>query len=269
MYRNAFNVRTTGWGWCRAFLLFWVSLSLFDDLLASGLPETIKKVKPSVVAVGTFAPMRQPRSVFHGTGWVVADGRHVVTNYHVVNQRLDTKKNEAHAVFVPRAGKQAKAFKAQTVAYDKRHDLCLLKVEGIKLPALKLGHAAGVEEGKLYALTGFPIGMVLGLRPVTHRGIVSAITPIAIPAISGKQLTQQMLGHLSTPFDVFQLDATAYPGNSGSPLYEIDNGKVVGVVNSVFVKGSKESVLEKPSGISYAIPVTHVYDLLLKAKLNP
>jgi len=44
---------------------------------------------------------------------------------------------------------------------------------------------------------------------------------------------------------------------------------VVGVVNSVFVKGSKESALERPSGISYAIPVTHVYDLLLKARLKP
>jgi hypothetical protein len=36
----------------------------------------------------------------------------------------------------------------------------------------------------------------------------------------------------------------------------------VGVLNSVFVKQSKESVLEKPSGISYAIPAVHVQSLL-------
>ena len=37
-------------------------------------------------------------------------------------------------------------------------------------------------------------------------------------------------------FDVYQLDATAYPGNSGSPLLDADSGKVLGVINSVFVK---------------------------------
>ena len=39
-------------------------------------------------------------------------------------------------------------------------------------------------------------------------------------------------------FDAFQLDAIAYPGNSGSP-HEPATGQVVGVINSVFVKESK------------------------------
>jgi len=236
---------------------------------AAGLPETLQKVKPSVLGVGTFAPLRQPRSDFRGTGWVVADGRHLITNHHVVSKKLDSKHKESLAVFVPRGDRQPKAYRAAIVACDKRHDLCLLRIHGIRLPALKLGHASDVREGELHAMTGFPIGMVLGLHPVTHQGIVASISPIAIPVTSGKQLSQQMLSHLSAPFKVFQLDAIAYPGNSGSPLYEIDSGKVVGVVNSVFVKGSKESILERPSGISYAIPVTHVYDLLVKAKLKP
>jgi S1-C subfamily serine protease len=63
-------------------------------------------------------------------------------------------------------------------------------------------------------------------------------------------------------FDAFQLDATAYPGNSGSPVYDPRTGRVVGVINSVVVKESKESVLEKPSGISYAIPAEYVKQLL-------
>jgi hypothetical protein len=37
---------------------------------------------------------------------------------------------------------------------------------------------------------------------------------------------------------------------------------VIGVVNSVFVKETKEAVLEKPSGITYAIPVSFVRALL-------
>jgi S1-C subfamily serine protease len=234
------------------------------------LPATLLKVKPSIVGVGTFAPLRQPRSVFYGTGWAVADGRHVVTNLHVIRaRRLDAKVKEAHAIFVPSPDHEPRAYRAQPVVYDRHHDLCLLRVEGVRLPPLKLGHARDVEEGRAYAMTGFPIGMVLGLHPATHQGIVAAITPVAIPALPGESLKGRFLDLVSAPFKVFQLDAIAYPGNSGSPLYEEDTGRVVGVVNSVFVKGGKENALEHPSGISYAIPVTYVYDLLNKAHLEP
>ena len=74
-----------------------------------------------------------------------------------------------------------------------------------------------------------------------------------------------MIKRLRDPYDVFQLDATAYPGNSGSPLYIPETGEVVGVINKVFVKESKEAVLEKPSGITYAIPVRYVKELLRDA----
>ncbi|HHH13603.1 MAG TPA: serine protease, partial [Thiolapillus brandeum] len=110
--------------------------------------------------------------------------------------------------------------------------------------------------------TGFPLGMVLGLYPVTHRGIISAITPAAIPAGSSRRLNAARIKRLRNPFMVYQLDAIAYPGNSGSPLYLPATGEVIGVVNSVFIKDSKESVLSSPSGISYAIPVKYVHRLL-------
>ncbi|MFN4063813.1 MAG: trypsin-like peptidase domain-containing protein, partial [Parazoarcus communis] len=63
-------------------------------------------------------------------------------------------------------------------------------------------------------------------------------------------------------FRVYQLDATAYPGNSGSPVFDPETGEVVGVINMVFVKGTKENILSDPSGISYAIPVEHLSNLL-------
>ena len=61
---------------------------------------------------------------------------------------------------------------------------------------------------------------------------------------------------------MYQLDATAYPGNSGSPLYDPETGVVIGVLNMVFVKSTKENVLSDPSGISYAIPVEYLQRLL-------
>ncbi|MEW5769188.1 MAG: S1C family serine protease [Pseudomonadota bacterium] len=67
---------------------------------------------------------------------------------------------------------------------------------------------------------------------------------------------------------MFQLDAVAHPGNSGSPLYDGESGEVIGVINAVFVKGAKENALKDPTGITYAIPAQYVRALLERAGLR-
>lgn len=234
----------------------------------ASLSETIARVKGSVVAVGTMQVTRRPPAKFMGTGFAVADGRHVLTNAHVLPATLDREGREHIAIFTGSAGK-ARVQQADVVTTDKVHDLALLRINGERLRPMSLGDSSGVREGEFYAFTGFPIGMVLGLRPVTHRGIVSAITPIVIPQMSSGQLDPALIRRLRNPYEVFQLDATAYPGNSGSPLYDPASGAVIGIVNMVFVKESKENVLEKPSGISYAIPIRYAIELVEKAGLTP
>ncbi len=250
-------------------IAFLFTLLLLPCAFGAELPDVIARIKPSIVAVGTFHPTRSPRAVYLGTGFVVADGRHVITNSHVVPDELDSERRETVAIFLPDQGDQAKVVAAKIVKRDARHDLCLLLIEGPALPAMQLGHSEEVREGELHALTGYPIGMVLGLHPVTHRAMVSAITPTIIPVANARSLSPKLIQSMRTPFDVFQLDAVAFPGNSGSPLYEPDSGRVVGVVNSVFVKGTKEAALSDPSGITYAIPVQFVRELLTEAKVKP
>lgn len=231
---------------------------------AAGLPDTVDKIRPSVVAVGTFQPSGSPRQQFRGTGFVVGNGRFVVTNFHVLPENLDEKRREQLAVFSGR-GRKAHFHPATIVAQDPAHDLALLRIK-TALPALSLDNAQTPREGQEVAFTGFPIGMALGLYPVTHRGIIAAISPMAPPQMGSRTLSAKMIRAMRDPFEVLQLDATAYPGNSGSPVYEQSSGAVIGVINSVFVKETKETVIQKPSGISYAIPVRFVRDLLAKAK---
>ena len=51
-------------------------------------------------------------------------------------------------------------------------------------------------------------------------------------------------------------------------MFDADSGEVLGVINMVFVKGTKESALTNPSGISYAIPAKFIIQLLQKSKGN-
>ena len=229
----------------------------------TALPDTIAKVKSSVVAIGTFQKTRRPPSVFRGTGFVIGAGLYVATNAHVLPEKLDQEKNEILAVFSGKANVVA-IYRATKVAEDRDHDLAILRISEPMMTALSLGDSDRVREGETYAFTGFPIGMVLGLNAVTHRGIISAVTPIAIPQLTGQQLEKKTLARLIAPYDVFQLDATAYPGNSGSPLYHPDTGQVIGIINKFFIQQTKESSLQHPSGISYAIPIKHLQELLKK-----
>jgi S1-C subfamily serine protease len=147
-------------------------------------------------------------------------------------------------------------------------DLALLRLSGEPLPALRLGDSASVREGRAFAFTGFPLGMVLGFNPATHRATVSAITPVALPAANTRELTAKMINRLQNEvYRVFQLDGTAYPGNSGSPLYDPGDGRVYGIIYSTFVQGTREAAVRQPSGITYAIPAAHMRSLLEGAKV--
>jgi S1-C subfamily serine protease len=233
----------------------------------AGLPETVARVKPSVIGVGTVKLTRRPQGQFVATGFVVGDGRHVLTNVHALPKAIDSEHKEFLAILVPNGMPEA-VREATVAAQDTAHDLALLKFDGPSLPALRLADSDGVREGERYAFTGFPIGMVLGMRPVTHQALISAITPIVQPQVSARTLDPKVVRRLDAPYDVFQLDATAYPGNSGSPLYDPESGHVVGIINKVFVKESKENLLKEPSGITYAIPSRYAQQLLRRVGLH-
>lgn len=237
-------------------------LSFVQLSCAADLPATIKVVKPSVVAVGTLQKTRSPAISFSGTGFVVGDGLTVITNAHVVNRPLNPESPETLGVLVGK-GDSPDFRPATVVAIDEEHDLARLRISGAPLPAMTLGEASDVAEGQAIALTGFPLGPVLGFHHATHRGIISSITPVTKPVQDIKSLDPKVIAQLRrAPYVVFQLDATAYPGNSGSPVYDTETGKVIGVVNMVFVKGLKETAITSPSGITYAIPVNFIRDLL-------
>jgi S1-C subfamily serine protease len=234
------------------------------------LPQaTIERVKGSVVAIGTFQSTRVPQFRFLGTGFVVGDGTLAATNAHVLPATLEPGADPELLVALLPGSELSRVGvrKLVRLAVDSEHDLAVLRMDGPPMKPLALRDSASVAEGDSLLFTGFPIGGVLGLFPATHRAMVAAIAPVVIPSASGQRLDPKSVRRLrDAAFSVFQLDATAFPGNSGSPLYDPASGEVVGILNMVFVKATKESALTQPSGISYAIPSRFLIELLAQSR---
>jgi serine protease Do len=257
------HVRTVRSLICAAGALALLAIGV-PSALAADVTDTIARVKRSVVAVGTFQRTRSPPFQFRGTGFAVATGNTIVTNAHVLPATVNGGANEVLAVLTPGAvPESARIREVQRLAVDPGSDLALLVMQGTPLPPLDLRDSGTVREGQDILMTGFPLGGVLGPYAATHHGMIAAITPIAIPQGHASNLSPALIRRLTSgSFPVFQLDATAYPGNSGSPIYDPATGEVLGIVNMVFVKGTKEAALTQPSGITYAVPSARLEALL-------
>lgn len=254
-------IRYTRSGW-RAALALALVVAMLAPARGQELPATVVKVKRSVVGIGTMLKTRHPAVVFFGTGFAVGDGLSIITNAHVIPKLLDGAGLEELGIVVGNG--EAISFRpARLAGLDREHDLAHLRLSGAPLAPLALGKGELAPEGMSLAFTGYPLGMRLGLYPATHRALLAVVAPVVRPSQSSRQLDVRTLAQLQRkPFEIYQLDGTAYPGNSGSPLYDPASGTVVGVINAVFLKGLKESAASDPSGITYAIPVRHVHDLL-------
>ena len=197
-----------------------------------------------------------------GTGFAIGNGNLIATNAHVLpdNNNPDAP---VLAILSRNDQGQAQVRPAQVAKRDREHDLAVLRIDGPPIAALQLRNSDTVREGQLVGFTGFPIGGALGFSPVTHRGMVSSITPIALPGGNARQINEKLIRQVkSGTFNIFQLDATAYPGNSGSPVFDASTGEVIGIINMVFIKSSREAALSQPSGISYAIPSNFLIEAL-------
>jgi len=252
----------------RSLLAAATALALFGHGPArADLADIVAAAKPSVVAIGTFNATASPRFGFRGTGFAVGSGNWVVTNFHVLPAAAEGETAPDLRVLLPTAPSASQLRTARLVAVERGHDLALLRIDGEPLPPLRLAEPDLAREGSSIALIGFPIGGTLGFSHVTHRGIIASITGITMPAPTAQQITARAAARMREgSFEILQLDATAYPGNSGGPVLDVATGQVVAVVNMVLIKGTRESAISSPTGISYAIPVRHVRDLLTQAR---
>ncbi len=232
-------------------------------VFAEELVTLTKRATKSTVAIALYSPLKSKAPSIKGTGFVIHDGNYVITNYHVIGQELDPTIVEYYVAMIP--SEDGFSFqKVELLEIDIEHDLALFSVESAMKPLI-LAKDVLQPAGTDIAVFGYPLGAALGLFPAVHKGIIATITPDFMPVRDSKVLSSKQLKRLQSPDLIYQLDITAFPGNSGSPVVDIKTGEVIAVVNKVYVRDGKESALSNPSGITYAIPIKYVSSLLERA----
>ena len=165
-----------------------------------------------------------------GSGFVIDDDGHILTNAHVVQ--------DAEQIQV-KIGDDEDARDAKLIGMDPSSDVALLDVsEDGDLTPLELGDSDSVSVGDPVVAIGNPFGLD---RTVTS-GIVSA-----------KQRQIQAPNGFSIS-DVIQTDAAVNPGNSGGPLLDA-NGRVIGINSQIATDSGGND------GVAFAVPIETAKDV--------
>jgi serine protease DegS len=188
-----------------------------------------ERVAPSLGELfGEYMPryrQRIERSL--GSGVIVDESGHIVTNHHVIAN--------ADSIRVQLA--DGRIADARIVGRDPDTDLAVLKIDLDQLPVATFGHSDQLKVGDVVLAIGNPIGLT---HTVTH-GIVSAVS-------------RQQLG-IAPLEDFIQTDAPINFGNSGGALID-SSGALVGINTAIVAKNIGVE------GIGFAIPVNMVRGVL-------
>ncbi len=143
------------------FVLFFAGEKVVAQKHGADLVDTLKKVKPAIIAVGTYHPLSKPAVKFFGTGFVYSNDGYAITAEHVINAIREKDDIGNLSVFFPQTGSSRK-IRAKIVIESHKHDLSVIKLVGSDFNYVNLGDSSKVEEGQSIALCGYPYGPVFG-----------------------------------------------------------------------------------------------------------
>ncbi|HEX2408093.1 MAG TPA: trypsin-like peptidase domain-containing protein [Nitrososphaeraceae archaeon] len=211
------------------------------------LINAIEKVSKNVVNIASVRMVTdQLFRVFPiegvGSGIIIDNQGHVLTNYHVVY----------HARRLKITLHDGKTFNAKVIGTDKLTDLAVLEIENHdnnaidSIPSAELGDSDNLKVGQLVIAVGNPFGLTGG--PTVTTGIISSLN--------------RNIEFEDGILELVQTDAAINPGNSGGPLVNI-NGEVIAI---------NTAKIPYAHGIGFAVPVntakTILHELIQYGKVN-
>ncbi|MFQ5796632.1 MAG: S1C family serine protease [Candidatus Bipolaricaulia bacterium] len=210
------------------------STVMAQNLLLPNIVDVVDQEGSSVVSVvaevvtrGAFG--RETQGFQSGTGIVMDDQGHILTNNHVI----------AGASNVTVTTLDGRQLEATIVGGDSSVDVAVLKVEKADLQPAALGDSSELRVGEWVIAIGNALALEGG--PTVTLGIVSAL---------GRNVDSQPG---VTLYDMIQTDTIINPGNSGGPLLNL-KGEVIGM-NTAVLRGDRVEGIGFAISMSTALPI--------------
>lgn len=197
--------------------------------------QVAAKVRPSIVSIITKDTINyNSQNSGEGSGIIIDSDGYIVTNSHVIG---DSNKYQVSVIT-----SDGTAYDAETIGYDTRSDLAVLKINAKDLPACELGDSTKLVLGDYVIAIGNPGGTQFA-GSITN-GIVSGIDRIIDNADAESTSAMRYI----------QTNAAINPGNSGGALVNM-YGQVIGVNTSKIAASGYE-------GMGFAIPSAKVKEIV-------
>ena len=199
-----------------------INISVYDKVNRSVVNIDTKSEVPAM-----FLGQHQTREG-SGSGWILDDQGHIVTNHHVV----------AGSDFVSVTLSDSKQpYPAQVIGSDPPNDIAVLKIDAPQrmLHPVELGDSKSLRVGQKIIAIGNPFG----LERTMTAGIVSSL---------GRHLRSKSGRKMK---GIIQIDAALNQGNSGGPLLD-SQGKVVGMNTAI------ASLTGGNTGVGFSVPVNTI-----------
>lgn len=159
-----------------------------------------------------------------GSGFVIDERGHILTNNHVVEDAQSLEVTLADGSTIP----------AELVGRDPLNDLAVIRIDvpREKIHVVRFGDSSTLQVGQ----TAIAIGNPFGFDRTVTTGVISSVGR-SLRGEGGREIR-----------NLIQTDAAINPGNSGGPLLN-SQGEVIGI-NTVIISPAGGSV-----GIGFAIPI--------------
>jgi S1-C subfamily serine protease len=193
-----------------------IGVSVYENVNKSVVNVTTKSTNTVMIVVDVS-------SEGSGSGSVLDQEGHILTNYHVIEdaQKIDVMLFDGNS------------YEGKPVGADPINDIAVIKIDAPReaLFPIRLGDSAEMKVG----MRVFAIGNPFGLERTMTTGIISSLNR-----------TLQVTANRSIK-SIIQIDAAVNPGNSGGPLLN-SHGRLIGM-NTAIASRTGQS-----AGVGFAIP---------------
>jgi S1-C subfamily serine protease len=192
--------------------------------------RSVVNIDTTVVEVDRFWGL-QRQAEGSGSGAVLDQQGHILTNYHVIDGAQESGEIEVTLA-------SNKTYSAKLVGGDKEHDIAILKIEAPadELYPIPLGKSDNLRVGQRV----FAVGNPFGWDGTMTTGIISSLNRNLPSRVPGRQMQS-----------LIQTDAAMNPGNSGGPLLNSD-AQMIGMCVAIASRTGQSS------GIGFAIPINRI-----------